>query len=210
MSTPACYSTETFLGTKMCDFLSAHRHLRPAPPKEGNKCPLFSQSGLFKDRWPHADFFFFLPSVFFQLLSSAARTAAPDCLGSDSSQLCSEQRRKGKGEGCLQGEVRQESAFTIPLTLGQGQTECTFQQKAPSGHKLSPCKGPWKHLWGKKGQTFNGECLATPCVRTGRCSRDPKHTQRYPAVKFSGCRAGRSGGSGGGERGNVRKVLYLR
>lgn len=67
MSTPACYSTETFLGTKMCDFLSAHRHLRPAPPKEGNKCPLFSQSGLFKDRWPHADFFFFSPQCFFPI-----------------------------------------------------------------------------------------------------------------------------------------------
>lgn len=61
MSTPACCSREAFLGKKMCDFLCAHRHLRPAPPKEGNKCPLFSQSGLCKDRWPHADFFFFSP-----------------------------------------------------------------------------------------------------------------------------------------------------
>lgn len=154
MSTPACCSRETFLGKKMCDFLCAHRHLRPAPPKEGNKCPLFSQSGLCKDRWPHADFFFFSPSVFFQLLSSAARTATPDCLGSNSSQLCSEQRRKGKGEGCLQGEVRQESALTIPLTLRQGQTECTFQQKAPSGHKLPPWKVPGSICGGKKRTDF--------------------------------------------------------
>lgn len=114
------------------------RHLRPAPSEEANKCPLFSQSGTFKDRWPHTAFFS-PPQWFFQLLLSATRTA--DCLGSNTSQLCcTEQLRKGKGEGCLQEEVTQESAFTILLTLGQGQTECTFQQKHQVATSCHPAK----------------------------------------------------------------------
>lgn len=183
-------------------FCVHNRHLK----KGRNKCPLFSQSGLCKDRWPHAEFLFFSPPVFFfQLLWSAAGTGSADCPGSSSWQLCWEQRRKGKGEGCLQGEVRQESAFTIPLTPGQGQTECTAQN-APSGHKLSPTlEGAWEASAGQKKDRFV-RVDVLPLVRTADAGMQSRiilqiQPRNIPQEDFSGCRGGRSGESGGGERG---------
>lgn len=111
MSTPACYSTETFLGTKMCDFLSAHRHLRPAPPKEGNKCPLFSQSGLFKDRWPHADFFFFSPVFFSNCFRLQHELLLQTALGAT---LPSSARSSG-GRGRVRVVCKERSGRSQPL-----------------------------------------------------------------------------------------------
>lgn len=152
MSTPACCSTEALLGKKMCDFLCAHRHLRAAPLKKGTNAHCSHTRDYVRTGGPLMTFRFFFPRDFF--FFPIAFVCSTNC---DSRlpweqlfQLCWEQRRKGKGEGCLQGEVRQESAFTIPLTLGQGQTECTFQHKAPSGHKLSPWKVPGSICGGKK------------------------------------------------------------
>lgn len=106
---------------------------------------------------PTLTFFF---QWFFQLLSSATWTVTPECPGSKALQLCpTQQLRKGKGWGCLQGEVTQESAFTILLTLGQGQPECTFQQKHQVATGCHPAKVHGSICGGKTDRFLNGECL---------------------------------------------------
>lgn len=150
MSTPACCSREAFLGKKMCDFLCAHRHLRPAPPKEGNKCPLFSQSGLCKDRWPHADFFFFFSPVFFPI----AFVCSTNC----DSRLPWEQlfpallraAEEGEGWGLFARRGQAGVSPYNPINAATGSNRVHVPTKSTKWPQAATLEGPWKHLWGEK------------------------------------------------------------
>lgn len=121
-----------------------------------NKCLLFSHSGLFKDRWPHADFF---PVVF-----PIAFVCNMNCV----SRLPWEQHfsalqyravEEGEGLGLFARRGHAGVSLYNPINAGTGSNGVHVPTKAPSGHKLSPCKGSWRHLGGEKRQIFNGECL---------------------------------------------------
>lgn len=148
MSTPACCSTGAFLGKKMCDFLHAHRHLRAAPCEEWNKCPLFSQPGLCKDRWPHADFFFFFFPGFF----------SSNCFSLQHSRLPWEQlftallgaEEEGQGWGLFARRGQAGVSLYNSINAGTGSNRV---QRSHKMHQVATscqaCKVP-EHLWGEE------------------------------------------------------------
>lgn len=101
---------------------------------------------------------------------------------------------EGEGLGLFARRGHAGVSLYNPINAGTGSNGVHVPTKAPSGHKLSPCKGSWRHLGGEKRQIFNGECLPHHVLEPASA---PGNTKKYPAIKSSGCKAERSGTSGG-------------
>lgn len=150
MSTPACCSTETLLGEKTCDFLCAHR-FKSSSPKEGNKCPLFSQPGLCKDRWPPDDFYFFSRFFFFFPIAFVCSTNCdsrlpweqlfPALLGAE---------EEGQGWGLFARRGQAGVSLYNPINAGTGSNRVHVPTESTKWPQAVTLEGPCKHLWGKK------------------------------------------------------------
>jgi len=112
-----------------------------------NKCLLFSQSGLFKDsRWPHADFF---PVVFPIAFVCNTNRASRLPWEQHFSALLYRTVEEGEGLGLFARRGHAGVSLYNPINAGTGSNGVHVPAQAPSGHKLTPCKGPGKHLGGE-------------------------------------------------------------